>query len=476
MPRPGPAIDPRTISPLRYLAVSIAGIFVAEVVVMVLIPALGIESRAGGVLFDASFIAVIVFLFNYRFMARPLIDSLHALRDSEERFRDYAETASDWFWEMDAELRFSFVSDHPGKEGMLGGTLEAFAEGASAEEMARQMALMGERRAFRSFECGARGADGAMTFLRLSGKPLISKGGAFLGYRGTATDITQERRSRAELEQINRNLSKLAEDLNAQREKAEAASLAKSQFLANMSHELRTPLNAIIGFSEIIKDEVLGPVGIPKYREYATDIFRSGDHLLELIKDVLDMSKIEAGKYELQFTEVAVRPLVEECLRLVVGRAVDSGVVLANAVCEGGPPVVADRRGLKQIVLNLVTNAIKFTPRGGSVTVSAGVADGWYALSVADTGIGMSADEIARAVQPFVQIEREKGRNHEGTGLGLALAKSLIEMHGGELGIASEVGVGTTCTIRLPMTPGRAAAPSGGAAHHPGIVPLTDPI
>ena len=239
--------------------------------------------------------------------------------------------------------------------------------------------------------------------------------------------------------------------LDEEKRKAEMANEAKSEFLANMSHELRTPLNAIIGFSEIIKTETFGPVGSPKYREYAKDINDSGQHLLAVITDILDLSKIEAGKLDLQEETVDIAKVVDSCVVLVSERALDAGLTLVTEVAEDLPPLRADGRKLKQILINLLSNAIKFTPDGGMVTLKVWQRrDGDYVFQVADTGIGIAPYDMARVLAPFGQVDSTLARKVEGTGLGLPLTKSLVEMHGGSFDLQSELGAGTTVTVRLP--------------------------
>jgi signal transduction histidine kinase len=239
-------------------------------------------------------------------------------------------------------------------------------------------------------------------------------------------------------------------ELESALRRADAANASKSMFLANMSHELRTPLNAIIGFSEIMREEMFGPLGGPRYREYVDDICKCGNHLLALINDVLDMSKFDAGRLELHEEKVDLHEIVAGCINTVRPGAEKAQVTLAAKLDAASMVMHGDGRRLKQIVLNLLSNAIKFTPEGGRVTVSVFAADDGLTLTVADTGIGMTPEQIPKALERFGQIDSRLARRHEGTGLGLPLTKCLVELHGGTLGIHSRVNVGTTVTVSFP--------------------------
>jgi two-component system cell cycle sensor histidine kinase PleC len=241
--------------------------------------------------------------------------------------------------------------------------------------------------------------------------------------------------------------------LVAAKEEAELASRSKTEFLANMSHELRTPLNAIIGFSQVMAEEVLGPLGNARYSGYARDIASSAQHLLGIISDILDVSKLEAGKVEIDDEEIDVGQMVRDILHLVVERARSLDIAIDIEIAAGLPRVRADGLKLKQVLLNLITNAIKFSHPGGRVTIRAGVAEDGMRVEVIDHGIGMDEAEIATAVTRFGQVASTWNRKHAGTGLGLPLAIGLIELHGGHITIDSEKGVGTTVTVCLP--PGR---------------------
>lgn len=234
-------------------------------------------------------------------------------------------------------------------------------------------------------------------------------------------------------------------------QKSAAAARAKSELLANVSHELRTPLNAIIGFSNILKKELYGPIGHVKYHEYAEDISQSGLHLLAIINDILDLSKIEAGQMELQEEIFDIGDAIGVVLSLVRESAETNGVAIKIDLAEDMPWLLADERRVKQIILNLLSNAVKFTPQGGEVTVKVWCSPkSGYVIQVSDTGIGIAPEDLSKVLAPFGQVGNSLNRDCQGTGIGLPLTKSLAEMHGGSLNIESRVGVGTTVTVRLP--------------------------
>ena len=277
---------------------------------------------------------------------------------------------------------------------------------------------------------------------------VVTSGGR---YRGIATG---EALLRAKVALLQAREGELAGALAAARNSSEA----KSNFLALMSHELRTPLNAIIGFSEVLGTEMFGPMGNSRYRDYARDIHGAGRHLLALINDILDLSKAEAGKFDLQCEPMEPAPLIDECLKLMRDRAREGGLVLSQTLAAALPRLFADRLRVKQALLNLLSNAVKFTPSGGRVAVAAETdAAGCFVLSVSDTGIGIAPEMIPVALEPFRQIASPFARNAEGTGLGLSLVKSLIERHDGSLEIQSEPGNGTTA--RLVFPPSRVLVP-----------------
>jgi two-component system, cell cycle sensor histidine kinase PleC len=263
--------------------------------------------------------------------------------------------------------------------------------------------------------------------------------------------VADLRHSQQKLERQAEEVADLAEKYAEEKTRAEEASQAKSKFLANMSHELRTPLNAIIGFSEIMESGMFGPLGSDKYREYCCDIHQSGQYLLEVINDILDMSKIEAGRIRLDLEQIELEPFLNDAMRVVSGRANDKRLKLIARIGRG-IRLSADHRLLKQIVLNLLSNAVKFTPEGGRITIRARATGGWVSVSIADTGIGIPEDALARLGRPFEQVESQLTKSHQGSGLGLAIAKSLIELHHGAMRIHSTPGSGTMVLLRLPVS------------------------
>jgi PAS domain S-box-containing protein len=273
--------------------------------------------------------------------------------------------------------------------------------------------------------------------------PILEDGGHVAHFVAFITDASP--RIRAE------------ENLREAKHVAEIANRAKSDFLANVSHELRTPLNAIIGFSEIMQMQMFGAIGHKQYAAYADDIHSSGKHLLSIINDILDLSKIEAGRFQLHIDAVDVEETFEDCARLVRERAENAGLKVTRQIDPATPRLLADKRAIKQILINLLSNAIKFTPQGGEVTMTAkpagaagGSTGGWVALAVVDTGIGIPPEQIDNALSAFGQVDNPFTRSQEGTGLGLPIVKSLVELHGGQFQIESAVGKGTKVTMVLP--------------------------
>lgn len=236
------------------------------------------------------------------------------------------------------------------------------------------------------------------------------------------------------------------------KDQADAANRAKSTFLANMSHELRTPLNAILGFSEMMFDETFGELGHPKYKEYIEDVHVSAKHLLEIINEVLDMSKIEAGRIDLDESDVDIRELVQSVTRMMGSRIFGKNLVLHEEIAEGLPPIRVDQRLIRQVLINLVTNAVKFSHEGGKIEIKVGLTrDGNMQVMIADEGAGIPKDKIEQAMEPFGQVlEAADKSGQQGTGLGLPLAKAMIELHDGKISLQSDVDQGTTVYIQLP--------------------------
>jgi PAS domain S-box-containing protein len=388
--------------------------------------------------------------------ARELAQSEAAMREHEARLRGILENVADMVVTVDGWGRIESFN-RAAERGFGYSAAEAIGSdvsmllpdrpgGAGGIQLLRRLAAPeSEHGAILLNELTARRKDGSLFPVELA------VGRVRLGDRqlmiGTLRDISARKEAEASL--------RLA------KEEAIIASRAKSQFLANMSHELRTPLNAIIGFSEILQKEMFGPLGVPAYVDYAKDIYESGAHLLAIINDILDLSRIEAGKMELSDLEVDLEALVASCLRMVSVRAEEREISIVTELPSQPTSVRCDMRSLKQALLNLLTNAVKFNKRGGTIAIRAGVAaDGWLELSVRDTGIGMEPKDIPLAFTPFTQVSGSLSRRYEGTGLGLPLAKSLVELHGGQLTIQSARDKGTTATIRLP--PDRVADGSKG--------------
>ncbi|WP_304179328.1 PAS domain-containing sensor histidine kinase, partial [Phenylobacterium aquaticum] len=397
---------------------------------------------------------------------------------AETRLRDAIESVSEAFvlWDKQGRLlmcnknyrSFFRLEPHVLKPGVAREELEVQARLAVRQEFP----ALGGRKGVREAEL----VDGR--WVQISERT-TAEGGLVV----TAADITalkaQEearrvnedelRRAVVNLERSQEQLSELARKYENEKVRAEGANQAKSEFLANMSHELRTPLNAINGFSDIMAQEMFGPLGDARYKGYSHDILSSGQHLLALINDILDMSKIEAGKMSLKFEPLSLEDVAEDAVRLVRNRAETAGLALTIDLPPHLPEVEADYRAIKQVLLNLLSNAIKFTPRGGRITVRAeGRHDPFgerIRVSVQDTGIGIAQDDLARLAQPFEQVENQHSKTTQGTGLGLALTKSLVEMHGGSLDMQSAPGEGTMVSFSLPIRQtGVALATSGAAA------------
>jgi two-component system cell cycle sensor histidine kinase PleC len=389
--------------------------------------------------------------------------------EADLRLRDAIETIPEAFVVWDAQNRlvlcnsnFQDLHNLPPAALQAGASYESVIAAGRQPTLRSQVTTEGQVPGARTFE--ARLDDGR--WLHISERR--TKDG---GYVSVGTDITtlkrheeklmdSERRlmatvsdlqcSQQALERQTQELAELAEKYAEEKTRAEEASQAKSKFLANMSHELRTPLNAIIGFSEMMGAGMFGPLGPDKYREYCSDIHQSGQYLLEVINDILDMSKIEAGRIRLEREEIALEAFLNDAMRVVATRADDKKLKLIAEITKG-VRMRADHRLLKQIVLNLLSNSVKFTPRGGRVVVSGRAFGGKVTIAIGDTGIGIPKDALAKLGRPFEQVESQLTKSHQGSGLGLAIAKSLTELHGGTMRIRSQLGRGTIVLLRLPI-------------------------
>jgi PAS domain S-box-containing protein len=371
-------------------------------------------------------------------------DTELALRASEERLRDFSAVAADWMWEMDENLRFSFFSremrdyEFIDEQVMIGKSRrELNIEGVSDADMALHEQCLREHRPFKDFRYYKTLASGERVFLSVSGKPVFDDRGRFKGYRGVGRNIS--------------DLIRIQNELRAAKERAEQASRAKSEFLAHMSHELRTPLNAIIGFSEVIKSQLFGPIGQGNYIEYADDIHSSGEHLLSLINDLLDLSKIEAGKFEIvdEIIDLVEATAITE--KLFSQRIARRGIVCSSEVAANARFLRADRRALSQLLFNLVSNAEKYNRENGRIDIRC-YRDEFkrYCISVADNGFGFDAMDFERVMSPFERIDNPMTNASDGTGLGLPIVHALMKVHGGFVEMQSEINVGTNMTLVFP--------------------------
>jgi len=366
------------------------------------------------------------------------------LRESESRYRLLAENATDMIIRLTLDGRRVYTS--PAYREILGYTpmdLETGEVGdiICAADRPLFTAMFAEiaagRRDAVAIEYRVHHRDGHLIWVETRLKLVRdAASGAPVEIVGVVRDTSQQKAD--------------AEKLRAAHDEAERSNRMRSAFFSNMSHELRTPLNAVIGFADLMRHETLGPLGLPKYREYAEDIHASGEHLLGIINDILDFAKLEAGALVLHPEPIELGALVQTSCRLMAGKAEQKGIDLSFSVADAAPDALGDPVRTKQVLLNLLSNAIKFTPAGGKVRVTAGpAADGSPAISVADTGIGIAAEDMVKVTEPFGQVDNARNREGDGTGLGLPLSRRLMEMQGGSLEITSRLGVGTTVTARF---------------------------
>lgn len=374
----------------------------------------------------------------------PQKNAEHALRESEQRMRDFGDTAADWFWEMDEELRFSYISvvsddilDTPEAEQNLPLGHEVILEGLSGLQSGNEGEKLIQRQPFNDIRFTRIRSDGERVHMSVSGKPIYDGDGRFLGYRGVGRDIT--------------DLVRTQEALQLEKDRAEEASRAKSQFLAHMSHELRTPLNAILGFSDILREQLFGPLGTDSYVDYANDIHGSGEHLLSLINDLLDIAKIEAGKHEISDERINIETAIDKSLRLFSHRLIRRHIKTVIEVGDSATHLTCDRRALSQMLFNLISNAEKFGRDDGEIKITSSLGeDGGVRISVSDDGRGFDADELKTVLSPFGRIENPMTKSVPGSGLGLPIVNGLIEMHNGRLEVESEADNGTNVILIFP--------------------------
>ncbi len=401
------------------------------------------------------------------------------LRKSGEKYQRLTETANAIAWEMDISTWcFTYVSDYAVK--LLGYPVERWYEkdfwADHLYEDDRDMAIeycIDATRCCSNHELDYRmiANDGAIVWLR-DIVTVHSDNGVPVSLSGIMIDITDRKEveeklhnseetlharvlelndAKCRLEEEGARIAVMAEEMSLSRDQALRASVAKSAFLASMSHELRTPLNAIMGFSQMMAFHAFGPLGDSHYEDYANDILGSGAHLLDLINDILDLSRVEAGKLELKEEEVDTKEVVRYSIAMVREQAASVKVALDSELDKSLPRLFADRRMLRQILLNLLSNAIKFTPEGGRVTLSTALDSvGGITFKVVDTGIGIASEDITSMLSPYVQVDSMLARKHKGHGLGVPLTNSLIELHGGRLEISSQVGKGTMVIVSFP--------------------------
>ncbi len=370
-----------------------------------------------------------------------------ALREAEQRYRTIFENSISGIYQSLPEGRY--ISVNPALAEILGYASpedliervmdidhQIYVHPESRREFTQKLLFEGrlsgvESEVFRK--------DGTKIWIMENARVVRSDKGGVEYYEGSVWDITENKAA----EEAMRNA----------RIQAEISSRSRMEFLANMSHELRTPLNAVIGFSEIIKNEVMGPLGSPSYKEYAQDIYESGSQLLKIITEILEVSKIETGNRELRITSMKVTPAIRSCLSIMAPRIEQSGVEVTMNLPESLPDLLAEELGFKQIMLNLVGNAIKFTEKGGKVIVSARMEnDGSMVIDVTDTGIGMTEEEVKKAMQPFSKVDMSFSGMKAGTGLGLTIVDSLVRLHGGQFRLISQKGEGTIARIVMPAS------------------------
>lgn len=421
----------------RYISLDAAGRSDRRTVLIAIAIALGVTLLIAG--------AIVAWNYSLRRMVRH---QNVALRESSERFRAIVQDQSELISRtLPGTHILTFVNEayckHYGleRDELLGTSFLRFVMESERDEVAgRIAALSSENPTIRS-ENRVVAADGKISWFHWSNRAIFDDAGNIIEIQAVGRDVTERKR--------------VDNALMAARDEAELASRSKSEFLANMSHELRTPLNAIIGFSEMISGEMLGPLNNPQYKDYGSHILTSGNHLLGLINDVLDVTKIETGDADFIPEDVDLREVIQTAQVMISDRAVAGGIeIVRNMPSAFSLPLHGDRRRLIQILVNILSNSVKFTGSGGTVTLTAeSDGAGGYVVTISDTGIGLSAEDIPKVFERFGRISDRQTRGIEGIGLGLPLTKALVDQHGGSIEIESEPGIGTTVTLWFPLQP-----------------------
>lgn len=362
---------------------------------------------------------------------------------SQKRFQDFAEISSDWFWETDRDGGISYISASFTKTlnkrsgEIYGRTLaETASEDTQTPKWRGLNDVIEQRRQFRDFRYDIESQPGVRKTVSINGRPFYDETGTFIGYRGTGADVTNERL--------------IAEARNEALQRAEHANRTKSEFLATMSHEFRTPLNAIIGFSSLLALPKTRDMAVERLSEYSGAIQESGQHMLELVNDILDISAIEAGKRALNLDEVRIGAVFTHCIGQVERQAKDKAITISNSVDMTSDLMITDERSIRQILLNLLSNAVKFTPRGGTIICMAEADGSEIIIRVQDNGVGISKERLPTIAEPFSYSSIHPHVAKEGTGLGLSIVRSLAQFLGGSFMIESELGAGTSVTVILP--------------------------
>lgn len=410
-----------------------------------------------GLAYPIFYVCGAVFLSGILMVDRRRREYEQRLSESEAKLRDVLDVSTDWFWESDAAHRITYISENFSQvfsrdpSAYIGKKRSDLATGDDLPRVLEYEEMLDRRQPFFDFTYSLTAADGRIRHVSISGKPVFDEKGEFVGYRGSGSEISERIQARIKLEQALL--------------RAEDANRAKAAFLSQMSHELRTPLNAVIGFADLIRLELRGPIGNKAYKEDAEGIHESGHHLLGLINDLLDLSKLEAGKFTLSDELCDLGEIAEAAVRMVRPRAETAGIDLLLLRGDGDLEGIMDERAIRQVALNLLTNAIKFTDRGGRVrlTVERGSDDGLN-LTVSDAGVGIPHAEQSRIFAPFERAGHARNSLIEGTGLGLSICKALVEAHGGGISLESEPGKGTTVIVHLPDRKPKARQGSNAAA------------